>query len=159
MRVVADLDLTRYAGTWYEVARLPNRFQEECAGDVTATYTLRDDGRIDVLNRCARADGSLDEAQGVARRASASDSNARLEVRFAPAWLSWLPAVWGDYWVLDLDPDYRWALIGEPRRRYLWVLSRSPGVDETTLRRILATAEREGYDLGPLVRTAQSAGE
>lgn len=153
VRPIADLDLERYQGTWYEIARLPNRFQEQCAGTVTATYSLRDDGRVDVINRCRLEDGSWDEARGVARRADPSGPASRLEVRFAPAWLSFLPAVWGDYWVLELDPGYRWALIGEPGRRYLWVLSRTPEMDSKTLADVLKTAERQGYDLEPLIRT------
>lgn len=156
VRAIPDLDLDRYQGAWYEVARLPNRFQDRCAGDVTANYSLRDDGRVDVVNRCRLADGSWDVARGVARRAERSGPASRLEVRFAPAWLSFLPAVWGDYWVLDLDPGYRWALIGEPGRRYLWVLSRTPTIDATTLDRILKTAERQGYDLSPLIRAAET---
>lgn len=157
LEAVPDLDLDRYAGTWYEVARLPNRFQDRCSSDVTARYELRDDGRIDVLNRCVKADGEAIEARGVARRASKDGPASILEVRFAPAFLGFLPAVWGDYQVFALDPDYRWAAVGEPRRRYLWILSRTPRLDEALLGKILETAASRGFDLEPLIRTPQSA--
>ena len=148
MNVVPSLDLQRYAGKSYEIARLPNRFQRKCAGDVSATYTLRPDGKITVLNECRKADGSLTRAEGVARPAGKEEPNSKLKVTF----------FWpfsGNYWVLDLDPDYRWALIGEPRRKYLWVLSRSPRMEEPLLERLLDTARRQGYNLASLERTRQ----
>jgi apolipoprotein D and lipocalin family protein len=149
MTVVPSLDLHRYAGTWYEIARLPNRFQRKCAGDVSATYTLRPDGKVTVVNQCRRADGSMTKAVGIARPAG-SGADAKLKVTF----------FWpfsGDYWVLDLDPEYRWALVGEPRRKYLWVLSRTRTMEEPLLRRVLDTARREGYDLSRLEKTLHRA--
>jgi len=104
-RAVAQVDLARYAGTWYEQAHLPMFFQRECVRDTTARYALRVDGRIDVVNRCTTQRGAIKEARGVARRVGSSTS--QLEVRFAPAWLSALPFVWGDYWIIGLDPDFR----------------------------------------------------
>ena len=115
---VDHVDLQRYTGRWYEIARLPNRFQKHCSGDVVASYALRSDDRIDVTNVCRRDDGGLDSVMGVARHADSS-STARLQVRFAPAWLSWLWLVWGDYWVLDLDADYQTSLVGTPNHDYL----------------------------------------
>jgi apolipoprotein D and lipocalin family protein len=156
LTVVPDLDVKRYMGTWYEIARLPNRFQDQCTGEVTATYSLRDDGDIMVVNRCRNAKGEIEEAEGRARRSADNEPPTKLKVRFAPAILSFLPFVWGDYWILDLAPDYSHALVGEPSRKYLWVLSRNPGMDETTLRRILDIAERQGYDVSTLIRTAQN---
>jgi apolipoprotein D and lipocalin family protein len=156
LRVVPEMDLPRYMGTWYEVARLPFGFQDQCAGDVTASYTLRDDGRIEILNRCRTRDGSFSEAKGIARRASARQPNTKLKVRFAPSWLSALPFVWGDYWITVLAPDYSYAAVGEPGRKYLWILSRTPSMDESTLRRILDALEQNGYDLTRLMRTQAS---
>ncbi|HLP17059.1 MAG TPA: lipocalin family protein [Bacteroidota bacterium] len=156
LTVVAKLDIGRYMGTWYEVARLPNSFQTKCAGDVTATYTLRADGAIDVVNKCRLADGTMSEAIGRAKQADEDGPNTKLKVRFAPAWLSLLPFVWGDYWVIDLAPDYSSAVIGEPRRKYLWVLSRTPQIDETRFNNILAGVKKQGYDLTNLIRTVQS---
>ena len=151
------VDLTRYAGRWYEIARLPNRFQQKCAGDVHATYTLRPDGRVAVVNECRREDGSVTRAEGVARRARKDGTASRLKVRFAPAILSFLPSVWGDYWIVELDREYRHAVVGDPSRRYLWILSREPVMDAATYDALAAAAGRQGFDTTRLVRTPQSA--
>jgi apolipoprotein D and lipocalin family protein len=153
LETVADLDLARYEGRWYEVVRKPNRFQKACAGDVLVQYTRRPDGRIEVFNQCSEADGDIRSVTGVARRPDPDGYPARLEVRFAPAFLSFIPAVWADYWVIDLDPGYRWAAVGEPDRKYFWVLSRTPGLPADTLDSILERAKLQGYDLSDLVRT------
>jgi apolipoprotein D and lipocalin family protein len=150
------VDLARYAGRWYEIARLPNRYQDQCAGDVAATYALRPDGAVTVVNECRGRDGQTKSVQGVARRAGKESPASRLKVRFAPAWLSWLPFVWGDYWILELDRDYRHAIVGDPSRKYLWILSRTPQVDPVTYESLVATADRLGFDMAALVRTAQS---
>lgn len=157
-RTVDQVDFARYAGTWYEIARFPNRFQRRCAGDVTATYEPRPDGRLDVINRCRLADRSWDEARGVARRAGGDSSNARLEVRFAPAILSLLPQVWGDYWILGLGPEYGYAVVGSPDREYLWILARTPQMPELAWRQAVAIATARGYDVSRLERTAQAGG-
>ena len=104
LRVVDSVDLTRYAGRWYEAARLPNKFQDHCAADIVVHYALRADGRIDVVNQCRTAEDKVDSARGIARKAGDGKSNARLEVRFAPAILSFLSSVWGDYWIIGLGP-------------------------------------------------------
>jgi apolipoprotein D and lipocalin family protein len=150
------VDLARYAGRWYEIARLPNRFQEQCAGDVVATYTQRPDGRVTVLNECRRQDGQLTSAEGVARLANEEGPASRLKVRFAPAALSFLPFVWGDYWILELDRDYRHAVVGDPSRKYLWILSRSPEMDAATYESLASAAGRLGFDTARLVHTRQS---
>ena len=113
VRTVPFVDLDRYAGDWFEIARFPNRFQRQCVGDVRASYARRPDGRLDVVNRCRTADGQT-EARGVARIVD-ERTFARLKVRFAPAWLSWLPLVWGDYWIIGLAADYSWAVVGDRR--------------------------------------------
>lgn len=148
LRTVPSLDLERYLGRWYEIARLPNRFQKNCLGDVTATYAKRPDGNLSLVNRCREQDG-VNEAEGAARQTG----GAKLKVRFAPAWLSFLPMVWGDYWVIDLAEDYSWAVIGEPSREYFWILAREPRLDETIVKRIGEHAEEQGYDLSRLQRT------
>jgi apolipoprotein D and lipocalin family protein len=153
LRVVPSLDLPRYAGLWYEVARLPNRFEEKCAGDVTAEYTLKENGRLKVVNRCRRKDGKMTEAAGEARRADRDGPNSRLEVRFAPSFLSFLPFVWGDYQVIELAPDYTYAVVGAPDRKYLWVLSRNPRLDEATYLRLLEAARSQGFDVSGMIRT------
>lgn len=156
VRTVDTVNLDRYVGEWYEIARFPNRFQRECVGDVRARYARRADGRLDVVNRCRTAEGTT-EANGIARVADARTS-AKLKVRFAPAWLSWLPFVWGDYWILGLGPDYQWAVVGSPDREYLWILSRTPALDEAAFADALAVARDNGFDVSRLARTTQTAG-
>jgi apolipoprotein D and lipocalin family protein len=156
LEVVPTVDLKKYAGVWYEIARLPNWFQKQCVGDVTATYTLLDNGRIKVVNRCRKESGEIDEAEGEAKLSGDDAPNTKLKVRFAPSILSFLPFVWGDYWIIALAPDYSYAVIGEPARKYLWVLSRTPVMDELTLNTILDQIKAKGYDLTSLVRTSQS---
>lgn len=149
MRVVPFVDLARYAGTWYEIARLPNRFQRACVEDVTATYALRPDGKITVVNECRTSEGKEKSAKGTARLASEKGPNSKLKVTF----------FWpfsGNYWIIDLDADYRWAVVGEPDRKYLWILSRDPQMDEALFRRLIDRAQQQGYDVAPLIKTRQS---
>lgn len=153
--VVPSVDLARYMGTWYEIARMPFRYQEQCAGDVTATYTLNDDGTVKVVNRCRTADGGWDEAVGKARQANDDGPSTKLEVRFAPAWLSFLPFVWGNYWIIDLADDYSYSVVGEPGREYLWILSRTPQMDDAVYQKILEKIREQGYDPGSLIKTKQ----
>lgn len=155
LTTVASVDLERYAGQWFEIARLPNRFQDDCARNVTAEYSLREDGRISVVNRCITAESRDKAAQGVARIVD-RESRAKLKVRFAPAFLSFIPAVWGDYWIIDLGQDYDYAVIGDPRRRYLWILARSSQLDSESLQGILERIEAQGYDTSRLLFTNQS---
>lgn len=155
LRVVPAVDLARYAGEWYEVARLPNRFQEKCAGEVVARYELRPDGRITVVNRCRTTKGETTEAKGVARRVDGQPP-AILEVRFAPALLAFLPAVWGDYQIIALGPDYGHAVVGTPDRAYLWILSRTPQMDPALYARLLDEARGQGFDVTKIVPTRQS---
>lgn len=152
VRTVTKVDLDRYAGEWVEIARFPNRFQKKCAGDVRATYARRQDGRIDVINRCRSADGAVTEARGVARIEDA-ESRAKLKVRFAPAALSWLPLVWGDYWIIGLADDYSWATVGSPDREYLWILARSPALDDAAWKAAVEAARANGFAVDRLVRT------
>ena len=154
-RTADSVDLSKYAGTYYETARFPNRFQKQCAGNVTTTYTLESDGRVGVVNRCVREDGTVEEARGVARRAGNDQSNARLQVRFAPAWLSFLPRVWRDHWILSTGPDYGYAVVGSPSREHLWILSRTPRMSELAYRQAVEIARANGYDVDKLVKTTQ----
>ena len=156
VRTVEKVDIDRYLGDWYELARFPNRFQRACLGDVQARYALRADQRLDVLNRCRTADGGI-EARGVARIVDAR-SSARLKVRFAPAALSFLPFVWGDYWILGLADDYSWAVVGSPDRNYLWILARTPTLSGEAFTDAMAVARRNGFDVGRLIRTNHTPG-
>ena len=144
---VDSVDLTRYVGNWYEIALLPNRFQKACIADTQANYTVNGE-IIRVRNRCRNADGDLEEARGIAKVVERS-GNAKLRVSF-------FRPCYGDYWILALDPDYRWVLIGEPSRKYGWILSRSPTLDELTVQRLLDKAESLGYNRSIFRRSLQS---
>jgi apolipoprotein D and lipocalin family protein len=152
---VDSLDLHRYAVQWYEIARFPNQFQLKCVANVMAKYTLLANGQVEVLNTCRESDGSTDSATGRAKLADKYGPASRLKVRFAPGILGWIPMVWGDYWVLDLTDDYGAALVGTPDREFLWILSRTPALDPTVHERLIATAERQGFDVKRLVQTRQ----
>lgn len=151
---IATLDVPRYMGTWFEIAKFPNRFQRKCVRNTSAEYALQGDGSVQVVNRCRTAQGDTIEAIGQARQLGAATS-PKLEVRFAPAWLSFLPMVWGDYWVIDLDARYQLVAVSEPRREYLWVLSRTPQVDAQTYQALLGRLTQQGFDIGRLERTRQ----
>ena len=154
VRTVPSVDLERYRGDWFEIARFPNRFQRQCVGDVRASYARRPDGRIDVVNRCRTADG-VTEARGVARVVD-EQTFAKLKVRFAPAWLSFLPVVWGDYWIIGLASDYSWAVVGDPNRDYLWILARAPRLDDERFGAARKAAADNGFNVERLVRTPQA---
>lgn len=154
LQAIAALDLPRYMGRWHELARYPNRFQRQCTGATTADYSLLPEGVVQIVNRCGLADGRIDEAVGRARPVGDAGT-ARLQVRFAPAWLAWLPQVWGDYWVVDLDPGYQVSIVSEPQREFLWVLSRTPEVDEATWQRIDARLRALGFDPSRLLRAGR----
>lgn len=140
------VDLTRYTGRWYELARYEQGFQKGCDG-VTADYTLRADGRIDVLNRCRKPDGRISNAKGKAKIVD-SESNAKLKVSF-------FGPFYGDYWVLDRAEDYSWAIVGEPSGRYLWILSREAVLPADGRADLIARAGALGYDTGYLRITQQ----
>lgn len=148
LRTVSRVDLQRYLGTWYEIASFPQRFQRGCTGTV-ATYTVRGDGDIDVLNRCRKGslDGKEASAQGRARVSDRS-TNAKLKVSF-------FRPFWGDYWILDLGAGYEYAVVGHPSRDYLWILSRKPTMDSTVYQGILGRLRAQGYEVERLDRTLQ----
>jgi apolipoprotein D and lipocalin family protein len=146
LRPIAALDVPRYMGTWYEVAKFPNWFQKKCASAARADYKLLADGSVQVTNRCRLDNGDISEAIGAARQVGASTS-PKLQVRFAPAWLSFVPLVWGNYWVVDLDEAYQLAAVSEPGRDYLWVLSRTPQPNPQAYTALLARLEKQGFDL------------
>lgn len=154
LAAVAALDVPRYMGTWYEIAKYPNRFQKQCVADTRAEYSLMTDGRVQVINRCRQDNGEMETANGVARQVGGAES-PKLKVRFAPAWLSFIPAVWGDYWVIDIDDGYRLVAVSEPKREYLWVLSRSPVVDAQRYAALLERLAASGFTLDRLELTPQ----
>ncbi|MDH3298209.1 MAG: lipocalin family protein [Gemmatimonadota bacterium] len=139
---VLSVDLDRYMGLWYEFARLPNQFQRQCVRATTAEYSMRGDGRIDVVNRCLRDDGSVDEARGIARVVDET-TNARLEVSFVR--FLGRNLFWGDYWVVGLGSDYEYAIVGTPDRKYGWLLTREPEVSEDLEDEMFFVLEKKGY--------------
>ena len=152
---IAALDVPRYMGTWYEVAKYPNWFQKRCVANTSATYTIQPNGMLQVLNRCQKEDGSMSEALGAAKQVGDATS-PKLEVRFAPAWLSFLPFVWGNYWVIDLDPQYQLAAVSEPSRKYLWILSRSKTVEPKAYEALLQRLKQQGFNLDAIEISKQT---
>lgn len=150
---VDEVDLPRYMGVWYEIARIPNRFQDHCARNSRAEYSLRDDGQIDVTNRCVTREGKTDAVHGIARRTSQDGSNARLEVSFFDI-LGWRP-VWGDYWIIGLDRGYDWVIVGHPDREYGWILSRAPRLTDTARERVDQLLRAQGYEPTAFSETPQ----
>lgn len=148
LQTVSQVDLSRYTGLWYEIARYPNSFESGCEA-VTAEYALLDNGRIQVVNTCRqnRVDGPKRDTVGTARVVD-QETNAKLKVTFFPPFE-------GDYWIIELDDDYNWAVVGEPSRRLLWILSRTPTLDPTVLDGILARLPEKGYDPAKLIYTEQ----
>lgn len=140
---VENVDLLKYQGTWYEIAKIPNRFQKICDKNVTATYKLRKDGNISVINRCVEKDGKIKEIEGMAKIAD-SDSNAKLQVSFVRFfWKNWF---YGNYWVIGLADDYSWAIVGGPSRKYGWILARENKLDQSVIKQIFTILEEKGYD-------------
>jgi len=155
VKTIPALDVQRYLGTWYEIAKYPNWFQKKCVGNTKAVYSTRVDGTLKVLNSCKTAEGEVSEAEGTARQIGTKDS-PKLEVRFAPAWLSFIPMVWGDYWVIDLDPQYQVAVVSDPRREYLWILSRTPRLDKKVYEDTLQHIQNQHFDVRKLELTTQA---
>ena len=148
--VVPTVDLARYAGTWYEIARLPMWFQRHCVHS-KAVYTARPDGKMGVHNECVTDKGNTDQADGVATVVD-TKTNARLNVVF-DNWFARLfgSSAEGNYWILDLDAEYRTALVGTPDRQYLWILARSPRLDEATFQRLVSKGRERGYPVHKLI--------
>ncbi len=148
---VSHVDLARYVGKWYEIARYPTRFEKDCASDVTATYSLLSDGKIEVLNACREADGKMKTSKGKATVID-TETNSKLKVTFF-----W--PFYGKYWIIDLAPDYSYAVVGEPGRDYLWILSRTPQMKAETYERILKRVKELGYEPAKLIHTKQTEGK
>ncbi len=151
--VVNDVNLTRYAGRWYEIAHIPVWFQKKCSGGTTAEYALAGEGVVSVVNRCCTKDGKVKEAKG---RAWVVDPKtpAKLKVSFFSLFGYWLFA--GHYWIIDLDPGYTYAVIGHPTRRLGWILSRTPELPEEVLTDIAERLRANGYDFSQFTMTNQT---
>ena len=147
VQTVSSVDLSRYVGTWYEIARYPNRFQNRCAGNVSANYEIREDGNITVVNSCKEENGEINTATGKAKIVD-SRTNARLKVSF-------FGPFYGDYWIINLGPNYEYAVVGTPDRNYLWILSRTPQMDDGLYDLLLQRIAAQGFDTARIVKTPQ----
>jgi apolipoprotein D and lipocalin family protein len=155
VKSIPEFDVSRYMGTWYEIAKLPNWFQRKCVQGTQARYKVLGPTQIEVNNKCTTASGEEIQAIGLARP-NGSGRPAQLEVRFAPEWTAWLPMVWGAYWVLDLDADYQLAAVGDPSKSYLWILSRTPQVSAERYDAVLQRLNVMGFDITKLEKTRQN---
>ncbi|XP_021276354.1 temperature-induced lipocalin-1 [Herrania umbratica] len=155
MEVVKNLDINRYMGRWYEIASFPSRFQPRSGVNTRATYTLNEDGTVHVLNETF-TDGKRGSIEGTAYKADPKSDEAKLKVKFyVPPFLPIIPVV-GDYWVLYIDDDYQYALIGQPSRKYLWILCRQTHMDDEIYNQLVQKAKDQGYDVSTLHKTPQS---
>ncbi|ENW15450.1 hypothetical protein L313_0134 [Acinetobacter haemolyticus CIP 64.3 = MTCC 9819] len=150
LATIEKVELDKYLGVWYEVARKPIYFDRKCAYNITATYTVNENGNIIVDNKCYDGDGNLQQSLGEAFVANAP-FNSKLKVSFLPEGVRWIPIGRGDYWVLKLDEEYQTVLVGEPRRKYLWVLSRTPNPNKEVILEYLNYAKSVGYDIGDII--------
>lgn len=146
---VSNVDLKQYSGLWYEIARLPNAYETNCARN-TAEYTLKQDGFLGILNRCTKANGHTRESKGIAR-VNNSPGNSILSTNFVPHWLRWTRLGWEDYWIIDLDQNYQFAVVSEPNQDYLWIFSRKESIDKTTYDMIIAKLRAQHFNLSHLI--------
>lgn len=146
LETVPLVDLRRYVGQWYEIASFPSWFQNNCVAS-TANYALTEGGEIEVVNRCRKRslDGDIKEVKGKARVVD-KDTNSKLEVQFF-----W--PFWGDYWIIELGENYEYSVVSEPKKKYLWILSRTPKMEENLYRSIVARLVEKGFDTSKLIRT------
>lgn len=153
---VPFVDLNKYLGKWYEVASIPMVFQKQCVGNTTAEYSEAEDGLIGVLNSCDTKDGDRSVAEGRAKVVDA-ESNAKLKVTFVKI-IGWVFGFGGDYWILDLAPDYSYAVVGDPTLQYAWILSREPALG----REVFVAAEQKlkslGYNTCTVLTSVQDGG-
>jgi apolipoprotein D and lipocalin family protein len=146
LEVVPHVDLKKYLGKWYEIARLPARFEEGCS-DITATYSLREDGSISVLNECKK-NGKVKKAKG---KAKVIDKNTGAKLKVTFFW-----PFYGDYWIINLGNEYDYAVVGTPNRQYLWILSRTPQMDDKLFSQLIELVKSKGFDVTNLIRTSHT---
>jgi apolipoprotein D and lipocalin family protein len=155
---VPKVDLDKYLGTWYEVAAIPQYFQRKCIRDTRATYSKAEEGRIEVNNQCKTESGESQNASGRARVVD-TQSNSKLEVTFVKLFGDWRFWIGGDYWVIGLEENYQWAVVGHPSRKYGWVLSRTRALSPDAWKAVDAVLEKNGYDRCDLLMSPQTGGD
>lgn len=145
---VPKVDLDRYMGTWHEIARFPNKRQEDCV-KTQAQYSQGEKEGLIIINKCTRADGSQKEVQGIGR---AEDlTNAKLKINFVPSWLRWMNFGWFNYWIIDLDDNYQYVVVSEPKQVYLWILSRTPNLEQNIYDTLVSKLKNMGFDISKLI--------
>lgn len=154
---VEYVDLTRYVGQWYEIASMPQWFQKQCVGDVTANYKTLPNGRVQVINSCLTNKGTVTSTTGEAKITD-SKSNSKLRVTFAKIFRKYIYTFGGDYWIIDLEPNYNYAVIGHPTLEYGWILARQPSLPDQDLLAIEANLKKQGYDTCKFLTTVQNGG-
>ena len=156
VKTVEYVDISRYMGKWYEIAKIPNRFQKNCKGNTTATYTMLESGDVNVVNQCLENNGFVNTAEGIARIAD-SESNSKLKVSFFS--IFGIHLFWGNYWIIYLDEDYGNVIVGEPGRKYGWILSRKTSLSPDELKTLYNALEKNGYQTEDFVPTKQEIKE
>ncbi len=149
---VNHVDLQKYKGTWFEISKIPNRFQKQCISNTTASYSLNGDGTIKVVNACVDDEGEMDKAEGIAKVVDAK-TNSKLEVSFVS--ILGINLFWGDYWIIGLPDDYSYAVIGTPNRKYGWILSRTPELPQEKLSQAYDILKKNGYNPKDFVMSVQ----
>ncbi len=157
LQTPSHVDLQQYLGIWYEIASIPQRFQKQCVANTQAAYSQSNDGSIAILNSCERADGSRSQAKGRAQVVDAQ-SQAKLKVTFVRWFGFWIPLFGGAYWIIDLEPNYQYTVVGHPERRYGWILSRSPELSNGNFKKVAEHLKAQGYDLCDFNMTPQEGG-
>ncbi len=151
-RRAGGLDPKQLAGTYYEVARIPNAFERQCVGRVTTTFDVRPDGRMDVFNECRKENGTETRVQGIGRLAA---DGTTIDVRFPAPWLSGGRRPWPDYEILGTGPEYGYVVAGDAGRNHLWILSRLPRMPQLAYMQAIEIAKGQGHDVARLVRTPE----
>ncbi len=149
------IEIDKYLGVWYEIARKPSTFQSKCKRDVVAVYTYNENGNLSINNQCLDRSGKIKQSSAEAFVEN-SPFNSKYKISFLPESIRWIPMVRGDYWILKIDANYQMALVGEPERNYLWLLSRNPHPDQAQVNEFLDYAKAEGYNLKDLIHTVQT---
>lgn len=145
VRTVEDLDIDAYMGQWHQIAAIPARFQRKCVGETTALYE-RNDAGVKVTNTCIKEDGSEQVASAQARLNKKYNMESKLQVTFVKLFGKWCWLFGGDYWVMDIDDDYSYSVVGTPKRNYLWILNRDPSMDLESLQALEVKIKAQHYD-------------
>lgn len=148
---INNFEINKYLGTWYEIARLPNRFENKCIAPITANYSINPDDKeqLIVLNKCNTKEGTSDVATGVAKFVESSNIG-KLKVTFIPKWLRWLSVGYGDYWIISVDYESI-AVVGSPDHEYLWILARTDKVNKNDLDQAIKIAQNQGFNVTKLI--------